>query len=48
MFVVPSNISSVLQEFGSSGYRVLALAYKDLPKKVNWKTVNHIKLENVS
>ncbi|XP_025196662.1 probable cation-transporting ATPase 13A3 isoform X1 [Melanaphis sacchari] len=44
---IPTNIFSVLEEFGSSGYRVLALAYKDLPKKVNWKSLNHIKLENI-
>jgi len=47
-FLVPTNIFSVLEEFGSSGYRVLALAYKDLPKKVNWKSLYHLKLENVN
>ncbi|KAE9523697.1 hypothetical protein AGLY_015915 [Aphis glycines] len=44
---VPTNIFSVLEEFGSSGYRVLALAYKNLPKKVNWKSLYHLKLEDV-
>jgi len=48
LFLVPTNILSVLEEFGSSGYRVLALAYKDLPKKVNWKSLYHLKLENVN
>lgn len=46
-FLVPSDISSVLEEFGSSGYRVLALAYKHLPKKINWKSLYHLKLEDV-
>lgn len=45
--LVPTNILSVLEEFGSSGYRVLALAYKDLPRKINWKSLYHLKLENV-
>lgn len=36
-----------MEEFGSLGYRVLALAYKDLPKKVNWKSLYHLKLEDV-
>lgn len=48
LFSVPTNIFSVLEEFGSSGYRVLALAYKNLPKKVNWKSLYHLKLEDVN
>lgn len=46
--LVPSNVLSVLEEFGSSGHRVLALAYKDLPRKINWKSLYHLKLENVN
>ncbi|XP_050530519.1 polyamine-transporting ATPase 13A3-like isoform X2 [Daktulosphaira vitifoliae] len=44
---IPSNTFSVLEKFGSLGYRILALAYKNLPKKVNWKNLYHLKLEEV-
>ncbi|VVC28869.1 P-type ATPase, transmembrane domain,P-type ATPase, phosphorylation site,P-type ATPase, cytoplasmic [Cinara cedri] len=44
---VPANVFTVLEKFGTSGYRVLALAYKNLPRKVNWKSIYHLKLENV-
>ncbi|XP_050438622.1 polyamine-transporting ATPase 13A3-like isoform X2 [Adelges cooleyi] len=44
---IPPNIFAVLEEYGSLGYRVLALAYKNLPKKVNWKTLYHLRLEDV-
>ncbi|XP_034256280.1 probable cation-transporting ATPase 13A3 isoform X3 [Thrips palmi] len=44
---VPDNFSQVLSEFTSSGYRVIALAYKPLESKLTWPKAQRIKREQV-
>nr|CAD7459795.1 unnamed protein product [Timema tahoe] len=45
--VVPEDFSSVLMNFTSSGYRVIALSYKPMDLKFNWLQAQKIKREQV-
>lgn len=45
--LVPDNFTQVLSEFTSSGYRVIALAYKPLESKLTWPKAQRIKREQV-
>ena len=36
---VPKNFEQVLKEYTQEGYRVIALAYKDLPEGCNYRTI---------
>ncbi len=44
---IPANFHDQLRHFTLQGYRVIGLAYKDLPQKVNWLKVQKIKREAV-
>lgn len=42
---VPSDFKNLLKDYAVQGYRVIALAYKDLDVKVNW--VQRVKRDQV-
>uniref|UniRef100_A0A1B6E5I1 Cation-transporting P-type ATPase C-terminal domain-containing protein n=2 Tax=Clastoptera arizonana TaxID=38151 RepID=A0A1B6E5I1_9HEMI len=44
---VPLNITSVLGSYTSNGFRVIALAYKTLPRKFNYKQTQRASREEV-
>lgn len=44
---VPSDLGLVLMRYTSAGYRVIALAYKDLDEKVTWRQAQRIAREQV-
>lgn len=45
---IPDNFMTVLSSHTASGYRVIALASKQLPRKLKWKDAQKIKREFVS
>lgn len=45
---LPHDFNTHLADYASKGYRVIALAYKELPKKFNWKEAQKSKRELVS
>ncbi|GLV35836.1 anne boleyn [Carabus blaptoides fortunei] len=44
---VPKEFATVLSTYTTSGYRVIALAYKHLPRKLKWKDAQKIKRDVV-
>jgi cation-transporting ATPase 13A3/4/5 len=45
---VPGNFDSLLMEYTLTGYRVIALAYKNLAPKFNWKQAQRIDRDQVA
>jgi hypothetical protein len=45
---VPDNFDSILTEYTLTGYRVIALAYKNLAPKFNWKQAQRINRDQVA
>lgn len=45
---LPSDFSNRLTEFTSQGYRVIALAYKEMTRKFRWKDAQKIKRDLVA
>ncbi|XP_039297989.1 polyamine-transporting ATPase 13A2 [Nilaparvata lugens] len=44
---LPENIMEILEHYTSSGFRVIALAYKELPRKFNWKKAQRTSREEI-
>ncbi|XP_065172830.1 polyamine-transporting ATPase 13A3-like, partial [Atheta coriaria] len=44
---IPQDFNTKLAEFTAQGFRVIALAYKDLPAKFKWKDAQKVKREQV-
>ncbi|GBP44393.1 Probable cation-transporting ATPase 13A3 [Eumeta japonica] len=44
---LPTNFSSVLNEYASNGFRVIGLAYKKLDRKMKWVDAQRIKREQL-
>lgn len=45
---VPGNFDSLLMEYTLTGYRVIALAYKNLSPKFNWKQAQRTDRDQVA
>jgi magnesium-transporting ATPase (P-type) len=45
---VPDNLTVTLSYYTSSGFRVIAVAYKELPKKFKWTQAQRASREQVT
>lgn len=45
---IPDDFSTVLANYTTAGYRVIAFASKQLPRKFKWKDAQKVKREFVS
>jgi len=45
---VPGNFDSLLMKYTQTGYRVIALAYKNLAPKFSWKQAQRISRDQVA
>ncbi|RZF33632.1 hypothetical protein LSTR_LSTR007010 [Laodelphax striatellus] len=44
---LPSNIMEILEHYTSSGFRVIALAHKELPRKFSWRQAQRTRREEI-
>ena len=44
---IPENFNQLLKHFAVQGFRVIALAYRELPKEMSWLKVQKIRRDLV-